>query len=169
MSELQNSSKYVSSMQSYDSFALSFLSIISPISSPYYISIFFLSLFSTRNFHLPHFKWGVNKTLSLYIPDRFRQYGLWERYADLYPNEDLVYTVGTSDYSKDWFFAQVTRFVFCFSFTTSNQCFPMFVVLLKFSPMHAFFPYPGPLNAMSLRKSISNILQCVWIRGGYTI
>ncbi|XP_057434879.1 probable rhamnogalacturonate lyase B isoform X2 [Lotus japonicus] len=50
----------------------------------------------------------VNK---LYVnhPDKFRQYGLWERYADLYPNEDLVYTVGTSDYSKDWFFAQVTR------------------------------------------------------------
>lgn len=41
---------------------------------------------------------------------RFRQYGLWERYADLYPDEDLVYTVGTSDYAKDWFFAQVTRF-----------------------------------------------------------
>ncbi|XP_048227174.1 rhamnogalacturonate lyase B isoform X2 [Ricinus communis] len=50
----------------------------------------------------------INK---LYInhPDRFRQYGLWERYADLYPNEDLVYTVGVSDYKKDWFFAQVNR------------------------------------------------------------
>ncbi|XP_027333931.1 probable rhamnogalacturonate lyase B isoform X2 [Abrus precatorius] len=42
-------------------------------------------------------------------PDKFRQYGLWERYADLYPNEDLIYTVGVSDYSEDWFFAQVTR------------------------------------------------------------
>ncbi|XP_062164042.1 probable rhamnogalacturonate lyase B isoform X1 [Alnus glutinosa] len=42
-------------------------------------------------------------------PDRFRQYGLWERYADLYPDEDLIYTVGVSDYRKDWFFAQVTR------------------------------------------------------------
>ena len=41
---------------------------------------------------------------------RFRQYGLWERYAELYPDEDLIYTVGVSDYSKDWFFAQVTRF-----------------------------------------------------------
>ncbi|TYI43131.1 hypothetical protein ES332_A01G147800v1 [Gossypium tomentosum] len=47
----------------------------------------------------------------LYVnhPDRFRQYGLWERYADLYPDRDLVYTVGVSDYTKDWFFAQVTR------------------------------------------------------------
>lgn len=50
----------------------------------------------------------INK---LYVnhPDRFRQYGLWERYTDLYPDEDLVYTVGVSDYEKDWFFAQVTR------------------------------------------------------------
>ncbi|KAG7966623.1 hypothetical protein I3843_08G058000 [Carya illinoinensis] len=50
----------------------------------------------------------INK---LYVnhPDRFRQYGLWERYADLYPDGDLVYTVGVNDYRKDWFFAQVTR------------------------------------------------------------
>ncbi|XP_059631233.1 probable rhamnogalacturonate lyase B isoform X2 [Cornus florida] len=50
----------------------------------------------------------INK---LYVnhPDRFRQYGLWERYADLYPEGDLVYTVGVSDYKKDWFFAHVTR------------------------------------------------------------
>ncbi|OIW14564.1 hypothetical protein TanjilG_14950 [Lupinus angustifolius] len=42
-------------------------------------------------------------------PDKFRQYGLWERYAELYPDKDLVFTVGVSDYTKDWFFAQVTR------------------------------------------------------------
>uniref|UniRef100_A0A2P2INM9 rhamnogalacturonan endolyase n=2 Tax=Rhizophora mucronata TaxID=61149 RepID=A0A2P2INM9_RHIMU len=47
----------------------------------------------------------------LYVnhPDRFRQYGLWGRYVDLYPDSDLVYIVGVSDYSKDWFFAQVVR------------------------------------------------------------
>ncbi|XP_057794196.1 probable rhamnogalacturonate lyase B isoform X2 [Salvia miltiorrhiza] len=50
----------------------------------------------------------INK---LYVdhPDRFRQYGLWERYTDMYPDKDLVYTVGVSDYRKDWFYAQVTR------------------------------------------------------------
>ncbi|XP_057973688.1 uncharacterized protein LOC131161747 [Malania oleifera] len=49
----------------------------------------------------------INK---LYVNfDRFRQYGLWDRYTDLYPHEDLVYTVGISDYRKDWFFAQVNR------------------------------------------------------------
>ncbi|EEF35024.1 lyase, putative [Ricinus communis] len=50
----------------------------------------------------------VNK-LFINHPDRFRQYGLWSRYVDLYPEVDLVYTVGLSDYSKDWFFAQVVR------------------------------------------------------------
>ncbi|KAL3323492.1 hypothetical protein AABB24_037902 [Solanum stoloniferum] len=39
----------------------------------------------------------------------FRQYGLWEQYSVLYPENDLVYNVGTSNYSKDWFFAHVTR------------------------------------------------------------
>ncbi|KAJ1275614.1 hypothetical protein BS78_05G148700 [Paspalum vaginatum] len=41
--------------------------------------------------------------------ERYRQYGLWERYAALYPEKDLVFTVGRSDASRDWFFAQVTR------------------------------------------------------------
>ncbi|PNT64234.1 hypothetical protein BRADI_4g26420v3 [Brachypodium distachyon] len=42
--------------------------------------------------------------------EKFRQYGLWDRYAELYPNgADPVFTVGASHYSKDWFFAHVTR------------------------------------------------------------
>ncbi|KAA8546657.1 hypothetical protein F0562_003112 [Nyssa sinensis] len=47
----------------------------------------------------------------LYInhAEKFRQYGLWERYADRYPNHDLIYTVGVSQSQKDWFFAHVTR------------------------------------------------------------
>lgn len=47
----------------------------------------------------------------LYVdhPDKFRQYGLWERYAEIYPNNDLVYTIGVNDYTKDWYFAHVTR------------------------------------------------------------
>ncbi|CAN4126821.1 unnamed protein product [Withania somnifera] len=39
----------------------------------------------------------------------FRQYGLWEQYSVLYPENDLVYNVDTSNNSKDWFFAHVTR------------------------------------------------------------
>ncbi|XP_022136796.1 probable rhamnogalacturonate lyase B isoform X2 [Momordica charantia] len=42
-------------------------------------------------------------------PDKFRQYGLWERYAAMYPDNDLVYTVGVDDCSKDWFYAHVNR------------------------------------------------------------
>lgn len=41
--------------------------------------------------------------------DRFRQYGIWSRYSDLYPTQDLVYTVGVSNYRKDWFYAHVPR------------------------------------------------------------
>ncbi|XP_022768502.1 rhamnogalacturonate lyase B-like isoform X2 [Durio zibethinus] len=50
----------------------------------------------------------INK---LYVnhPDRFRQYGLWERYAEMYPDGDVAYTVGNSDYKNDWFFAHLTR------------------------------------------------------------
>ncbi|EEF35155.1 lyase, putative [Ricinus communis] len=42
-------------------------------------------------------------------PDKFRQYGLWDRYTDLYPEHDLIYTVGISNYSQDWFFAHFSR------------------------------------------------------------
>ncbi|KAL2344436.1 hypothetical protein Fmac_005721 [Flemingia macrophylla] len=51
----------------------------------------------------------MNKLYNEQRRDKFRQYGLWERYTDLYPNDDLVYTVGVSEYNKDWFFAHVTR------------------------------------------------------------
>ncbi|XP_044476134.1 probable rhamnogalacturonate lyase B [Mangifera indica] len=64
---------------------------------------------SAAEFYVPDSNPNFINKLYVNHPDRFRQYGLWERYAELYPNEDLVYTVGTSDYAKDWFFAQVTR------------------------------------------------------------
>ncbi|KAL8232652.1 hypothetical protein R6Q57_002430 [Mikania cordata] len=41
--------------------------------------------------------------------NRFRQYGLWDRYAKLYPDGDLLFTIGQSNYKKDWFFAHVNR------------------------------------------------------------
>ncbi|XP_057448590.1 rhamnogalacturonate lyase B-like [Lotus japonicus] len=41
--------------------------------------------------------------------DKFRQYGLWERYTDLYPDHDLVYTVGVDNYKNHWFFSHVNR------------------------------------------------------------
>ncbi|XP_051140619.1 uncharacterized protein LOC127258024 [Andrographis paniculata] len=41
--------------------------------------------------------------------EKIKQYGLWKRYQDIYPNDDLVFTIGSSDYKKDWFYAHVTR------------------------------------------------------------
>lgn len=64
---------------------------------------------TAREFYIPDPNPKYINKLYLNHPDRFRQYGLWERYAELYPDEDLVYTIGVSDYGKDWFFAQVTR------------------------------------------------------------
>lgn len=64
---------------------------------------------TAREFYVPDPNPKYINKLYVDHPDRFRQYGLWERYAELYPDEDLVYTVGKSDYKKDWFFAQVTR------------------------------------------------------------
>ncbi|XP_020227779.1 uncharacterized protein LOC109808986 isoform X1 [Cajanus cajan] len=64
---------------------------------------------SANGFYVPDPNPNFINKLFVNHPDKFRQYGLWERYAELYPNEDLIYTVGASDYTKDWFFAQVTR------------------------------------------------------------
>ncbi|XP_049349502.1 rhamnogalacturonate lyase B-like isoform X1 [Solanum verrucosum] len=50
----------------------------------------------------------INK-LFINHPDRFRQYGLWDRYSELHPTDDLEYVIGKSDYRKDWFFVQVPR------------------------------------------------------------
>ena len=63
-----------------------------------------------------------NKNMILFLLcGRYRQYGLWERYAELYPDGDLVYMIDGSDYSKDWFFAQVTRFEFL-QYCPSKKC-----------------------------------------------
>ncbi|KAK6133372.1 hypothetical protein DH2020_032882 [Rehmannia glutinosa] len=48
----------------------------------------------------------VNK-LFLHSPEK--QYGLWDRYTDIYPKSDQVFTIGISDPKKDWFFAHVDR------------------------------------------------------------
>lgn len=50
----------------------------------------------------------INK-LFLNHPERFRQYGLWERYSEIYNSNDLIYTVGASDWRRDWYFAHTCR------------------------------------------------------------
>ncbi|CAJ2647305.1 unnamed protein product [Trifolium pratense] len=53
----------------------------------------------------------INKLYVNDNKDRYRQYGIWNRYTDLYPKTDLVYKVGVNDWKKDWFFAHVPRIV----------------------------------------------------------
>ncbi|KAJ4703895.1 Rhamnogalacturonate lyase [Melia azedarach] len=50
----------------------------------------------------------VNK-LFLNSQEKYRQYGLWDRYTDIHPVSDQVFTIGVNDPKKDWFFAQVDR------------------------------------------------------------
>ncbi|KAF7809411.1 putative rhamnogalacturonate lyase B isoform X1 [Senna tora] len=65
---------------------------------------------SAAEFYIPDpYPTLMNKLYNEQPKDKFRQYGLWERYADLYPNNDLLYTVGVDKYDQDWFYAQVTR------------------------------------------------------------
>ncbi|KAK6938056.1 Rhamnogalacturonan lyase, domain II [Dillenia turbinata] len=64
---------------------------------------------SAQEFYVPDPNPKYVNRLFVNHPDRFRQYGLWERYAELYPDDDLVFTIGVSDFTQDWFFAQVNR------------------------------------------------------------
>ncbi|XP_057784272.1 probable rhamnogalacturonate lyase B [Salvia miltiorrhiza] len=64
---------------------------------------------TASEFYVPDPDPGLINKLYLNTTQKFRQYGLWDRYTDLYPEEDLIYTVGVSNYTKDWFFAHVTR------------------------------------------------------------
>ncbi|KAK1375118.1 Rhamnogalacturonan endolyase [Heracleum sosnowskyi] len=50
----------------------------------------------------------VNK-LFLHSTEKYRQYGLWDRYTDMHPESDQTFTIGINDPKKDWFFAHVDR------------------------------------------------------------
>ena len=67
--------------------------------------LMFFKLFCLSQWTLDLF----NDVENLALIKRFRQYGLWERYAAIYPNNDLVFTVGVDDYTVDWFYAHVNR------------------------------------------------------------
>ncbi|CAK9156015.1 unnamed protein product [Ilex paraguariensis] len=64
---------------------------------------------SAAEFFVPEPDPKLKTRLSHSNSDKFRQYGLWTRYTDLYPYQDLVYTIGSSNYQTDWFFAHVAR------------------------------------------------------------
>ncbi|CAI9111386.1 OLC1v1011604C1 [Oldenlandia corymbosa var. corymbosa] len=76
------------------------------------------SRFKATKYHQYSNKVGVGS----FYTDRFRQYGLWKRYRDLYPLSDLVYTIGKSNHRRDWFFAHVPR---CSNaYRRNKKCFP---------------------------------------------
>ncbi|KAA8531471.1 hypothetical protein F0562_006176 [Nyssa sinensis] len=64
---------------------------------------------TAAEFYVPDPKPTLTNRLYVNHKEKYRQYGLWKRYTDLYPDQDLVYTVGVSKYQTDWFFAHVTR------------------------------------------------------------
>ncbi|XP_019438831.1 PREDICTED: uncharacterized protein LOC109344523 [Lupinus angustifolius] len=65
---------------------------------------------SSLEFYVPDpYPTLMNKLYNDQPKEKFRQYGLWDRYVDLYPNNDLVYTIGVNKFNEDWFFAHVTR------------------------------------------------------------
>ncbi|CAI9115105.1 OLC1v1015939C1 [Oldenlandia corymbosa var. corymbosa] len=65
---------------------------------------------SAAEFYVPDPLPGLVNPLFTNLPtERYRQYGLWDRYTDLYPNQDLVYHIGINNYRNDWFFAHVNR------------------------------------------------------------
>ncbi|XP_057497492.1 probable rhamnogalacturonate lyase B [Actinidia eriantha] len=53
----------------------------------------------------------VNK-LFLNSPEKYRQYGMWDRYTDIHPESDQVFAIGINNPTKDWFFAHVDMLVF---------------------------------------------------------
>ncbi|XP_015086894.1 uncharacterized protein LOC107029989 [Solanum pennellii] len=53
-----------------------------------------------------------NQLCIAHYEEKFRQYGLWDRYTEIYPNNDLIYIVGSSNYQTDWFFAHVNKYIY---------------------------------------------------------
>ncbi|KAG8641067.1 hypothetical protein MANES_13G102600v8 [Manihot esculenta] len=63
---------------------------------------------SATEFFIPDPKPTLENKLFINKPhDKFRQYGLWDRYSNLFPSNDLIYHVGKGNYTQDWFFAHV--------------------------------------------------------------
>ncbi|XP_049379050.1 probable rhamnogalacturonate lyase B isoform X2 [Solanum stenotomum] len=54
----------------------------------------------------------LNQLYVVHNQERYRQYGLWDRYTEIYPDDDLVFTIGLSNYQTDWFFAHLNRYFY---------------------------------------------------------
>ncbi|KAH0711338.1 hypothetical protein KY289_007297 [Solanum tuberosum] len=54
----------------------------------------------------------LNQLYVVHNQERYRQYGLWDRYTEIYPDDDLMFTIGVSNYQTDWFFAHLNRYFY---------------------------------------------------------
>ncbi|RVW46020.1 hypothetical protein CK203_068593 [Vitis vinifera] len=72
---------------------------------------------TTIGFYVPDVNPMYANKLFLNSPEKFRQYGLWDRYTDLNPKSDQVFTIGVSDPKKDWFFAHVDSSINLYALT----------------------------------------------------
>ncbi|OEL17159.1 hypothetical protein BAE44_0021823 [Dichanthelium oligosanthes] len=91
---------------------------------------------SAAEFYVPDPNPNYVNRLYMNHPDRFRQYGLWERYAELYPDSDLVYTIGQSSFKK--------KDILCFLSLYLHSSFVYQMAPLKYScmidlPVQVFF------------------------------
>ncbi|KAK3039680.1 LOW QUALITY PROTEIN: hypothetical protein RJ639_027021 [Escallonia herrerae] len=64
---------------------------------------------TSTGFYVPDVNLMYANKLFLNSPEKFRQYGLWDRYTDIHPEFDQNFTIGINDPKKDWFFAHVAR------------------------------------------------------------
>ncbi|KAK4261416.1 hypothetical protein QN277_004417 [Acacia crassicarpa] len=99
----------------------------------------------------------MNKLYNEQPKDKFRQYGLWEHYADLYPNSDLVYTVGVSSYDQDWFYAHVTRL-------SGNKTYEATTWQIRFNLQND--PFKGSYTLQLALAAAANSDLKIWINGG---
>ncbi|XP_057512863.1 rhamnogalacturonate lyase B-like [Actinidia eriantha] len=64
---------------------------------------------TATGFYVPDVNPMYANKLFLNSPEKYRQYGMWDRYTDIHPDSDQVFTIGINNPTKDWFFAHVDR------------------------------------------------------------
>ncbi|GFZ03241.1 rhamnogalacturonate lyase family protein [Actinidia rufa] len=64
---------------------------------------------TATGFYVPDVNPMYSNKLFLNSPEKYRQYGMWDRYTDIHPESDQVFTIGINNPTKDWFFAHVDR------------------------------------------------------------
>ncbi|KAJ8761828.1 hypothetical protein K2173_004677 [Erythroxylum novogranatense] len=64
---------------------------------------------TANGYYVPEVEPMYLNRLFINSPEKYRQYGLWDRYTDIHSTSDQTFIVGVSNPKKDWFFAHVSR------------------------------------------------------------